>query len=337
MTDISKNQPSINRISYDEAVSEVGGEIRRRLRGAPVLIRHMTSHLAKSPGKMIRARALLASALGGDGLIDRDAIRVAAAVELLHLATLVHDDIIDGAEKRRNIEALHKKFGEKYAVLCGDYLFSAALEFAYDARPREGRGEAPGRTLPRYLTEICMGELRQGQNNGNYALSEREYFKIIRGKTAALFEASFYAGFLFSDEGDENQEIYKEIGNSVGLIFQLADDCADYESTEAESKKPVLADFYRGVVTLPLIYALKNDNTLSERIASGIEPFELKLLIEAAGGLDYTHAKIAKLYKKAKRSIESLGAGAEKRELLLCLLERASGATGQACRTRGLA
>jgi geranylgeranyl pyrophosphate synthase len=274
---------------------------------------------------MIRARALLSCAMDGDGLINPDAIKAAAAVELLHLATLVHDDIIDDADKRRGIDALHKKFGEKYAVLCGDYLFSLAIDFVSSVTPPEKRVENPDLTLPHYLTEICLGELRQDQNSGNLSLSEREYFKIIRGKTAALFEASFYSGFLFSDEEDARGNLYREIGGNIGIIFQLADDLADYESTEFESKKPVLSDFSRGVVTLPLIYALKNDASLPGKIASGIEPAGLKNAIESAGGLEYTHNKITELHKKTKKVIISLDIPAIKKELLLRLLGLSSG------------
>ncbi|MEA4822809.1 MAG: polyprenyl synthetase family protein [Clostridiaceae bacterium] len=285
----------------------------------------MTSHLAAAPGKMIRARALLACAIDMNSMIHPDAINAAASVELLHLATLVHDDIIDDADKRRGIAALHKKYGEKYAVLCGDFLFCTALEFVSSVTPPESRKDSLDRTFPHYLTEVCLGELRQDQNSGNLSLSEREYFKIIKGKTAALFEASFYTGFIFSDEPDAAKEIYKEIGGNIGLIFQLADDCADYESTEILTKKPVLSDWSRGIVTLPLIYALKKDDTLSSKIASGMSPVELKDAIESAGGFSYTHSRIVGLHKKTEKLIESLTIDPAKKKILVRLLRKSSG------------
>jgi geranylgeranyl pyrophosphate synthase len=109
------------------------------------------------------------------------------------------------------------------------------------------------------MTEVCLGEVRQNRNKHNYRLSEREYFKIIGGKTAALFEACFNAGFILAEEDKSMREVYLEIGGNIGLIFQLADDCADYEAPRKTAKKPVLSDYSRGVVTLPLIYALKKD------------------------------------------------------------------------------
>lgn len=313
------------RLEYDQSVVQTGEEIRRLLRNAPALIRHITSHLAKAMGKMVRARALLACAIGKDGLVNPDAVKAAAAVELLHLATLVHDDIIDDADQRRGIEALHRKFGEKYAVLCGDYLLCTALEYVSTIQALDRERDPLDRSFPRYLTEVCLGEVRQNQNNRNYRLTEREYFRIIRGKTAALFEASFYVGFMLSGEEDKSLDIYKEIGGNIGIIFQLADDCADYEATRKAAKKPVLSDYSLGVVTLPLIRALKKDETLKDQIAAGMEPGALKAAIREAGGFTYTHAKIEKLMKKTAAMIKSLDIGTQKNELLMRLLEKAAG------------
>jgi geranylgeranyl pyrophosphate synthase len=325
MTDISMGKLPEDRLEYDQSVVQTGEEIRRLLRNAPALIRHITSHLAKAMGKMIRARALLACAIGEDGLVDPDAVKAAAAVELLHLATLVHDDIIDDADQRRGIEALHRKFGEKYAVLCGDYLLCTALEYVSTIQALDRERDPLDRSFPRYLTEVCLGEVRQNQNNRNYRLTEREYFRIIRGKTAALFEASFYVGFMLSGEEDKSLDIYKEIGGNIGIIFQLADDCADYEATRKAAKKPVLSDYSLGVVTLPLIRALKKDETLKDQIAAGMEPGALKAAIREAGGFTYTHTKIEKMMKKTAAMIKSLDIGTQKNELLMRLLEKAAG------------
>ena len=325
MTDCENTNSRATGLSYEDAAMETAKEIKRLLRGAPTVIRGITTHLAKAAGKMIRARALLACALRADGSVNPDAVKAAAAAELLHLATLVHDDIIDDADKRRGIETVHRKFGEKYAVLCGDYLFCTALELVSTVNTLESRSSSLDRTFPHYLTEVCLGELRQNSNDFNYALSEREYYKIIRGKTAALFEACFYIGFLFSDEPEAMRSLYTEMGNNVGIIFQLNDDCADYASTLKQSKKPVLSDYGRGVITLPLIYAMKKDAVLRERAAKGIPPEELKLAVTAAGGLAYTYAKIEILYKKTVKVIEAMELGEAKQELLTQLLRKSAG------------
>jgi geranylgeranyl pyrophosphate synthase len=319
------NNPLADVLEFDAAFTAVGETLRRHLRSAPPLVRPLTSHLSKAAGKMIRARALLLCAMDKDGRVNPDAVKVAAAVELLHLATLVHDDIIDQAVKRRGIDALHQVFGEKSAVLCGDYLLCMALDMASEIRVLENRRDSVDRTLPHYFTEICLGELQQDQNEGNYKLSEKAYYKIIKGKTAALFEASFYAGFMFSDEADDAKDVYKDIGNTVGMIFQLADDCADYEFSEARAKKPVLADFSRGVITLPLIHALKKNPALLGRIKDGISPPELKKAVEEAGGLAYTHSKIRALAALASSLTEKLDATQDKKTRLLQLIGKATG------------
>ena len=144
MTKLLEEGKVEDRIDYEAAFRMAQEQILDLLKNAPGVIRRQTSHLAKSGGKNIRARALLACAAGSDGQIPRDAPKAAAAVELLHLATLVHDDIIDNAPKRRGIETLHRKFGEKSAVLCGDYLFSTALQLAVTIRPLEERPNRAG-------------------------------------------------------------------------------------------------------------------------------------------------------------------------------------------------
>jgi len=325
MNNISKEEVPAQRIDYETALIMSQEEIKRLLKGAPSVIRGQTGHLSRAGGKAIRARALLTCAAREDGLIDTDAVKAAAAIELLHLATLVHDDVIDNAAKRRGVDTLQKKFGPKIAVLCGDYLFCVAFQLASAIREPEKRPDGIEKALPRYLSDICLGELRQNQNNFNFRLTEREYFKIISGKTAALFEACFYAGFLFSGEPEGLKEKYTDIGRNIGIIFQLSDDCADYESTRKESKKPVLSDFRQGVITLPLIYALKTDGSLRGRIEGGISPPELKKAVTRAGGLEYTHSKIERLFFKTSGIIAALDTSAEKKERLYLLLGKSAG------------
>ena len=325
MTDLTKEALSSEELNYEAALALTAEGIRHLLKSAPLAIRQMTVHLSGAPGKMIRAKALLACALDPEDRISPDAVKAAASVELVHLATLVHDDVIDQADKRRGIKALHQKFGQKYAVLCGDWLLCAALELVSAIEPRENSREEVSRIFPRYMTEVCLGEVRQNQNMHNYRLSERQYYQTIRGKTAALFEACFHAGHLFSGESQMFKDIYTEIGNNIGLIFQLADDCADYESTRKETKKPVLSDCSSGVITLPLIYALKKDSGLKEKIEEGMDPARLKEAVSVAGGLDYTHAKIDRLHQSTLRLIKVLDISTAKSALLGQLLDRAAG------------
>lgn len=314
---------SADRLEYDVALSLTEAEIKKLLKIAPPLVRRETSHLARATGKGMRARALLACSIGRDGLVEKGAVNAAVAVELLHLATLIHDDIIDDADMRRGIAALHIKFGEKTAVLCGDYLFCLAFDTAAAIPPRERDRDQIDRVLPSYFTEICLGEIREFSNTGNLDLTENEYFRIISGKTAALFQASFHAGFLLSDEPPEAKDVYLETGKQLGIIFQLADDCLDFLSSKKKAKKPVLTDGPRGVMTLPLIYALRADNTLRAKMEKGLSEQELKAAVMAAGGLEYTRSKIKEHRWKAKKLISSLGFESKKTRLEL-LLDKAA-------------
>ncbi|NLT39965.1 MAG: polyprenyl synthetase family protein [Clostridiales bacterium] len=319
--------PSSNGRDYESAFHSAREEVRRFLIDAPGIIRAQTRYLAGAEGKNIRACSVLACAEREDGSIDAGSITAAAAVELLHLATLVHDDIIDGAEKRRGIRTLHRKFGEKTAVLCGDYLFSAAFTLAAGIKPPVPRGGVYDR-FPAYLSRICLGELLQDQNCRNYKLSESKYFRIIQGKTAALFEASFHIGFLFSDEPESEESSYVKLGEKIGLIFQLCDDCADYESTQREEKKPVLSDYKHGVVTLPLIFSLKNDSRLREKIKGGMKPGELRAAVKKAGGIEYTRKKISALFSESEQLIGSIDTTQKKKDRLMMILQMSAGATG---------
>ena len=326
MTDLFQtHNPQPEALPYDDTLRLVSDEITGRLSGAPPVFNDLTSYLAETAGKHIRAQSVLACAQREDGLVSSDAVKTAAAIELVHLATLVHDDVIDNAKTRRGTMALHKKFGVKSAVLCGDYLLCLALRLASELTPREERKNLVDQTLPDYLISVLDGEMRQDSNSRNYALTEREYFQIIRGKTASLFEASFYAGFLHSDDSENLKETYQSAGQNIGLIFQLADDCADYETTERLARKPVLSDYKNGVVTLPLIYALRENKELADAIAGGIRPQGLRKYVVASGGIKYTREKISELYRLTYAALSNLPVILEKKNRLIKLLNKASG------------
>jgi heptaprenyl diphosphate synthase len=322
MTNKTKQEVNIELIRSEEALESVKQEVDRTLSKSPLIIREYTKHLMSSRGKFIRAVSVLICAEDENGMIHKNAVKIAAAIEILHLATLVHDDIIDNAELRRGDVTLQKKYGKKTAVICGDYLLSVALRMATSI---ENKKDYLDMALPDYVGRVCLGELNQHVNNGNIDLSIFRYLKIISGKTAALFEASFFAGAIFSNCTEEQAKRYRQLGFYIGMIFQLSDDCIDFEETVEGANKPVQSDYEQGVITLPLIHALSQLGDFKEKaMAHAITREDINAAVIKTGGLKFTRLMIDKFYNKSMRIIEELSLPLHKREQLINVLTKAS-------------
>jgi heptaprenyl diphosphate synthase len=309
-------------IKYDEAIELVKAEINHILSKSPLIIREYTKHLMASQGKFIRAISVIISAEDKEGNVSPNAIKIAAAIEILHLATLVHDDIIDNADLRRGEVTLQKKFGKRTAVICGDYLLSVSLRLAASVSNLD---EYLKLNLPDYVGKVCLGELNQHINNTNINLSLYQYLKIISGKTAALFEASFYSGAIFTGINGAEAKRYRQLGYNIGMIFQLTDDCIDFENTVETANKPVQSDYEQGVITLPLIHALKQLGGIKEKAEkSGLTRKEINEAVAKTGGLDFTRMVVKKYYNKSMRIINEIDVSDSKREKLISVLKKAS-------------
>jgi heptaprenyl diphosphate synthase len=290
---------------------------------SPLIVREYTGYLAASTGKMIRAQALLTCALDKDNLVHPDGVAFGTAIEILHLATLVHDDVIDNADLRRGKPSLQKKHGKRTAVICGDYLLCVALKTAAAV---SDKNDYKDRTLPDYMSKVCLGELGQHINNGNFNLTVYRYLKIISGKTAALFEAAFHSGAIIMDKEVSHDVLreYSKLGRYLGMIFQLTDDCMDFESTENVALKPVQSDFEQNVITLPLIHAFSKRGELKESAIKGtLTRKDINKVVESTGGILYTRLMAKKYYDKSMNIIKALDASDEKKALLQELLEKA--------------
>ncbi len=308
------------RYEFEEAFELMTMAVEKHLASTPPVIRNYTAHLAKSTGKFIRAYGLMACSMDEDDKVPAEAVTLASAVELLHLATLVHDDVIDDADTRRGSETLQKRFGKKAAVICGDYLLSLALKLAASIPERN---EYNVLDMPNYLCRICMGELRQEINNKNLDLSVYRYLSIIKGKTAALFEASFHGGAMLSTKDVRMLRMYRKAGNDVGMIFQLMDDCIDYEMEEAEAKKNVRSDYDEGVITLPLIHAMKQDQNLLGQVKNGlVSATELYTKVLEAGGTAYTKTVAGRYYTKASSTIGNLKLSEAKKARIMTVVDK---------------
>lgn len=309
------------RYNFDEAYEAVKEEVDNTLSTSPFIIREYMKHLTCSTGKHIRALSVLTCALDEEELIHRDAIRLAAAVELMHLATLVHDDVIDNADLRRGELSLQKKYGKRTAVICGDYLLCIALKMVSLI---EDKDEYVKGRVPDYMSRVCLGELNQHINNGNFDLSVYRYLKIIAGKTAALFEASFYGGAIFGVEDESQLRLYAKLGKYIGMIFQLTDDCMDFETTEQVAKKPVKSDYEQKVITLPLIQAFRRMEGLKQKAKKGVlSRNEIDEAVKKADGLGYTRMVANKYYNKSLQIIDEMVLSESKREKILSILDKA--------------
>ncbi len=318
----TKANDNIKLLEFDEAVGLAKKQLDHTLSSSPLIIREYTGHLTASRGKFIRAVSVIICAENKEGLIHPNAVKIAVAIEILHLATLVHDDVIDNADLRRGDITLQKKYGKRTAVICGDYLLCTALNLAASISNKRDYLELD---IPDYMGKVCLGELNQHINNANLNLSVYRYFKIISGKTAALFEASFHAGAVFSGCIKAECRKYRQLGYYIGMIFQLTDDCMDFENSTETAKKPVQSDYEQGVITLPLIHALKGMDGFSEKAEkTGVTRNEINEAVSVTGGLKFTRMIVKKYYNKALKRIEELEVTENKKIKLKSVLNQAS-------------
>lgn len=301
-----KNQLA-EKTTYQSAIEAVRLLMKETLLDTDELVLEMMQHLTAADGKNLRARLLLVSALDHEGFVPRDAVIAGAAVEILHLATLVHDDVIDEAEIRRGHASLQKRFGKKEAVICGDYLFciSLALVAEISIRYPEKLKE-----FTQAMTKICLGELRQFKHNSDTDLSVLNYLRIIAGKTSALFSLAMYSGAIINQCSDKEARFMARIGYNMGMAFQILDDCADYQSDVVTTKKSVRHDLAEEVVTLPLIYALLKQPELKHRIGQQhLSPTEINEIIAEVvkvGGVSMAYDVAEKYYLKTRKMINVL-------------------------------
>jgi heptaprenyl diphosphate synthase len=249
MTDFWKDYPELEArlrrvvTLIDETLAAGGFPLERELAAA-----------AESDGKLLRPGLLLIGSGFGHAADPARIERLAAAIELLHVATLVHDDIIDESPVRRGQPSLHSSLGVKRAVLAGDWLFSRCFLLSSDgAEPEAARG------LARLIAAICSAEIAQDMGKYDFSQSFRAYFRTIAGKTAALFSVALHAGAAEAKAPAALVQGLRRTGYCVGMAFQVIDDILDFESEEDVLRKPVGRDIAEGLCTLPLIHALRAD------------------------------------------------------------------------------
>lgn len=285
-------------------------EFERQARSNIQVIAFMGEYLRASGGKRVRPALCLFSnyAVGGDASTHRS-IRMATVMEFLHTATLVHDDIIDNAETRRNRKSVNSRFGNQTAVLMGDWLYMSAFETSLSERSLAILDILTAVT--RMMTE---GELLQLTMIGRTDIDEETYFDILKRKTAYLFEACCEIGAIMGGGDARFQEALKSYGMNLGMAFQLADDLLDFTSEEKILGKASGADLLEGKLTLPLILLLKEKPQLRADLQSIMQEgsyryFSRERLIDElneTGVLDETRKRAHGFAEAARSAIKIL-------------------------------
>ncbi len=240
----------------EDKLLKVENLIELKLQSKVDLIKKMSDHHFRSGGKRLRALLTLGSArLAGYAPGERD-VNLAACVELIHSATLLHDDVIDESSVRRGTKTTNSIWGNQSSILVGDYLLSRCFEIMVD----DGDLEIL-KLLSSTSSKIAQGEVLQLQHKGEADLLEETYLKIINLKTAALFSAATRTGACLAGSNEKEKEALESYGKNLGLAFQIADDALDYYSKETIFGKEIGKDFYEGKTTLPLIIIFQRANS----------------------------------------------------------------------------
>ena len=249
------NSYSELKISVEDKLILVDEKIKQKLVSKVDLVDEMTKYHMRTGGKRIRALLTLGSAkLCGYLKGGRD-INLSACVELIHAATLMHDDVIDNGVVRRGKKTINKIWGNQSSILVGDYLLSRCFEMMVD----DGDLEIL-KLLSSTSAEISQGEVLQLQHNKEVDILEETYLKIISWKTASLFAASTKVGAILSKKENKIKDALYSYGKNLGLTFQIADDTLDYNSELKVFGKAIGNDFYEGKVTLPIILLYQKIN-----------------------------------------------------------------------------
>jgi octaprenyl-diphosphate synthase len=302
MNDLKKKILSEN----ENDLSKIEAELSENLKPYLDLVSDVARHILFAGGKRLRPLLLVLCAKLC-GYNDDYAKTVSTALEYLHAATLLHDDIVDDAVLRRGKKVAHSVYGNAITVLVGDFLLARALAICADS------GKIRVIHIISNLTEnMSTGEVHQLMRKGDVSLTEDEYLEVIRRKTAVLFEAACTISAVISDAPQEKEKALADFGYNLGLAFQMVDDLFDYLMDTADLGKRVGADLREGKLTLPVIYTLKQANPADrEQIVKivqnqdfSVEEFQILIaLMKKYGGIAYTQKKATVRVDKAKEAL----------------------------------
>lgn len=277
-------------------------EFKQILKSNVNLINKIVTHITTYKGKRLRPILLLLCS-GLKGGITEYSIKAATIVELLHTATLIHDDVIDESELRRGGPSLNSIWSDKISILVGDYLFSSVLHGLSGLKNLDMI-----KIISNVAKRMSQGELLQLEQGHNYEMNEATYFKLIADKTASLLAATCELGTITSSSYNKNQNNdLKKFGEYLGIAFQIKDDLLDFTGSEKSLGKPIAKDLIENIITLPLLYGLKNsDNHNQTKILTllqkGIQERDVSIIrnfAKESGGIEYALKKAEYFTNKA--------------------------------------
>jgi len=263
-------------------------------------------YILRQKGKKIRPLLVMLSSKIAGGVNERS-YRGAVLVELLHTATLIHDDVVDNADKRRGVWSINALFKNKVSVLMGDYLLSKGLMIAVDGKDFDFLG-----VITDAVRRMSEGELLQIQKTRKLDIDEETYFKVISDKTASLLETCCVIGAMSASDNPEYHSAMKKYGHSIGISFQIRDDILDYEGSSSIIGKPVGGDIKEKKITLPLIYSLNQvskskASEIRKLLKNGKDKDKVKKIIEFVrenNGISYAIETARRYSTEAKESLK---------------------------------
>lgn len=283
----------------DEGLDLVEDVLEKAVASDISLLTEASEHIIRSGGKRLRPKVVLLSYEAAGGKDIRQAAPVAAAVELLHTASLVHDDIIDYGEMRRGKATVNARWGDRVALLAGDFMLFRLLSLtvSFDSRVT--------RVLADCCTEIVEGETLELLRLGDTRMTEQVYLAVITKKTASLFSACAELGAILAGGKEQQVAALKEYGLNLGIAFQIRDDTLDVVGTREELGKPVANDLRQGNMTLPSLFAIR-------KLGQAEEIFRLKQVergiqvLHETGALDHAMQQAGEYSERAKKALCTL-------------------------------
>jgi octaprenyl-diphosphate synthase len=290
-------------------LSKFDSLIEKHLQADSALIQSVVDHLLEKRGKRIRPTFMFLTARCA-GMNHENTVRAALAIELIHTATLLHDDVIDEADSRRGQQTVNAKWTNLISILMGDFFFAKSFRLLVSTNCHDLMER-----VSRTTETVSFGELRQIEECGNFEMSEQVYFDIIKAKTASLFATSAASGALLNNAPASEVNRLASFGENVGISFQIADDLLDLIGDKSKTGKQIGSDLMQGKATLPLIHSLhksseKVRNEITGVLSNGNRISEYQRVVDFildSGGIEYARSRAMEFGETGLKLIRKYG------------------------------